>query len=302
MPTDLNGLRKKVYCSAKLDFFKRRLTFPQNSAKIVQEYFGEGEWDHVNKKDWGAIGFSTLSFVIALVALKPKEWANNIASWKTILFCLAMITSIVVFAFWVSNKIFNAGHITVFNSRTNIKFKNLMSKELDTTKSITMVGIACDELSKQTYDFWKRFLADHDGRLRVIFLDPNGVQIGLREKMVCGQTKGEFADSVKYNIRILFEKIDRLKDSEKNDEIRAAIKINDFIPSVNCIVTDKYVFLHHYGSPTRGIDMPVFVIHKGRNKTNNQAYDFYRSMLNSLWKKSFDCKEEDYHGIQASRR
>jgi hypothetical protein len=40
----------------------------------------------------------------------------------------------------------------IFKSRTNIKLKKLLEKELNTTKSITAIGVACDELSKQSYN------------------------------------------------------------------------------------------------------------------------------------------------------
>jgi hypothetical protein len=241
--------------------------------RILSDANGE-EVHNMNKKDMGTIGLSVLGLIFALIALKPEDWANNLGSWKTFLLILAIIVFVVILTFYASKKLFNDGYIRTFSSRQDIRLKTILARELGKAKNITAVGIACDELSKQSYNFWKSFLVDRDGVLKMILIDPTGLQVKLREKMVCGKSTGEFADSVKYNIRILYEKINKLKENGRSEGIRANIKTNDFPPVINCIITDECIFLHHYGSTTRGIDMPIYVIRKGRNKINNQAYFF----------------------------
>lgn len=255
------------------------------------------EGSAINKKEWFVTSISVIGLIIALTALPPEDWAINITSWRVLFYLLAVIGLVFLLSFLISKKLFSDGYIMAFKSRTNIRLRNLLEKELNSTISIVAIGVACDELSKQPYEFWKHFFKERDGKLRIMFEDPDGLQIGLREKMVCREERGEFAESVRYNLRILVGNLDRISNDNNCDAIRAEIKLHDFAPVLNCIITDNYVFFHHYGSSTRGIDMPNYVIRKGRNRTNNQVYEFYRLMLDDLWQESKKLKEENYRVI-----
>jgi len=240
------------------------------------------------------IGLALIGILITIITQKPEDWANNIASWNTFLLIIAILVFAFLLSFYTYKQFFNKGYTIAFKNRDDPKLKNLLAKELDNTKNISVIGFACDEISKKTDDFWKLFLVDRDGILRMIFIDPNGEQAHLREHMVFGDSDNRFSKSVKGNISRLFVTIDRIKDDNIPKTLRTEIRTNDFAPVVNCIITDNCVFIHHYGSNTRGVNMPIYVVRKGSNKVNNQIYEFYKdTMFNDLWGKSSPCNKED---------
>jgi len=256
-------------------------------------------------------GVSVLGVVLAIIALTPDDWAYNLASWRTFFLVFGVAVLTISLSFLAGKKFAdkrnseisasNDRSIIAFNSRTDIMLKSMLATELNSTKSLTVMGVACDEISKQSENFWHDFFIERDGKLKMIYLDPNGVQVGLRETLVCGRDNGEFADSVRYNLRIVFENINKL-ENRINSAIRAEVKVNDFAPSISCIITDNYVFVHHYGSSVRGMNMPICVITKGKNEINDRVYSFYVSMLTEILSKSSICLKEDYYGVQAISR
>jgi len=238
------------------------------------------------------ITLSLIGIVAGIFGQSPEDWMDNITSWRTVIIQFGIIVLTASLAIFLHKRFFcgvEKGNILAFSNRSSSHQQNIFMNELLITKNILGIGMACDEITKQSYTFWESFFIERDGKMRLMFASPDGEQVKIREEMVRGnlvEQEREWPGVIKYNLNILLDNAKKIKNKHSllDSDMRCEIGIYDFFPVINCVITDNYVFMHHYGSNARGVNMPVYVINKNENEINKDIYIFYKAMLNDYWK------------------
>ncbi len=186
--------------------------------------------------------------------------------------------------------------VLLFNNRNDEEQKALLNAELRTTKSVIAIGIANTETTANLPNgFYKDFFVNKSGEMKLMFLNPDGEEIKKREDdETVGPSNGEytFASVVRYNINKFLDGIKSVSGTpgvEPEPTLKYYLRIYDFYPKINCIVTDNYVFFHYYGLKHCGTSSPSFVIKK---EGNEEIYNYYKNELLSFWDKA-----KDYRGL-----
>ena len=116
-------------------------------------------------------------------------------------------------------------------------------------------------------------------------MDPDKEEIKIREKIEHGDNIEEFQfpSIVKYNRERLLKNVNAIKTANNlsNDWNHVQLGKYNFQPSINCILTDDYVFVHYYGMRHCGMDVPNFVINK---ETDPSIYEYYSNYVEEYWK------------------
>ena len=186
-------------------------------------------------------------------------------------------------------------NIFLFNNRNDEEQKALLNAELRVTKSVIAIGIANTEMTANLPNgFYKDFFVNKSGDMKLMFLNPDGDAIKRREEdEEVGAANGEytFASVVRYNINKFLDGIKSVAVAPEAEitPLNYALKIYDFYPKINCIITDNYVFFHYYGFKHCGTSSPSFVVKK---EGNEESYAYYKHELLSYWEKA-----QDYKGI-----
>ena len=129
------------------------------------------------------------------------------------------------------------------------------------------------------------YLNVNNGFIKVMFMDPDKEEIKIREKIEHGDNIEEFQfpSIVKYNRERLLKNVNAIKTANNlsNDWNHVQLGKYNFQPSINCILTDDYVFVHYYGMRHCGMDVPNFVINK---ETDPSIYEYYSNYVEEYWK------------------
>lgn len=168
------------------------------------------------------------------------------------------------------------GNILGFAKRTVSKKVEIFLEEIKQSDFIAAIGIANNELTADlSVDFYRDFFVNRNGKLKIMFAKPQCEQIISREKHE-NRANGSLSFFILHNIEDLNSYISQCGNISCDYQIR----VYDFYPKTNCIITNNYVFVHYYGQASRGLDVPTFVISK---EENPDIYDYYMSEFESLW-------------------
>ena len=177
-----------------------------------------------------------------------------------------------------------AGNVFAYTNINKEDAKEKLKRELRTTKNLSVVGLACTEITNLSFDELQNILVKNDGYIKIMFMDPDKDEIKIREKIEHGDsiTEFEFPGVVKYNRNRLLKTIYSIKTYNELPDDWNHIQIGkyNFQPHINCILTDEYAFVHYYGMTHCGMDVPSFVI----SRTSDPAiYDYYRNYIEEYW-------------------
>lgn len=174
-----------------------------------------------------------------------------------------------------THKQYIAGNILAFANRTVEQKIRIFKNELSATKTIYAIGIANNELTSDLSTTFYIGFFNRSGKIKLMFANPNGENIALRETHEYRE-KGTLSFFIKHNLEDFIGYIKSIDKEKQNYEIR----LYEFYPRMNCIITDNYVFVHYYGNNTRGLDVPTYVIPK---ENNESIYQSYLAEFEALW-------------------
>lgn len=187
-----------------------------------------------------------------------------------------------------------ASQLTLHNGNGNIigysnidknGAKNKLKRELSRAKTVSAVGLACTEITSLSLDELHTILVNNNGCIKVMFMDPDKEEIKFREKTEHGDdiTEYQFPSIVKYNRNRFLENVKKIKSLNNFPEDWKQVYIGKYNvqPSINCIMTDEYVFVHYYGMKHCGMDTPIFVINKNMEP---EIYEYYKNYIEEYWK------------------
>ena len=127
-------------------------------------------------------------------------------------------------------------------------------------------------------------LIKNEGIIKVMFLDPDKEQIKIRERIEHGNDISEyqFPGIVRYNKDRLMRNVNAIKIANHLPDEWNHVQLGkyNFQPSINCILTDNYVFVHYYGIKHCGMDVPNFAISKEADPT---IYEYYKNYIDEYW-------------------
>lgn len=165
--------------------------------------------------------------------------------------------------------------------------KKKLSQELRRTKNVSVVGLACTEITNLSIDELQNILITNNGCIQIMFMDPDKEEIKKREKIEKGENikEYEFPSVVRYNHNRFLASLKTIKEQNHLDDkwYQNHVKIGkyNFQPSINCIMTDEYVFVHYYGIKHCGMDVPSFAICKSIAPS---IYEYYKNYIEEYWK------------------
>ena len=176
------------------------------------------------------------------------------------------------------------GNVFAYTNVTKQDAKDRLKRELRSTKQIFAVGLACTEITSLSFDELQDILVKNDGYINIMFMDPDKEEIKVRERIEHGDhiTDYQFPSIVKYNRSRLLATVSAIKVANNlpDDWNHVQIGKYNFQPSINCILTDEYVFVHYYGIRHCGMDVPSFAISRA---TDPSIYAYYRNYVEEYW-------------------
>ncbi len=177
-----------------------------------------------------------------------------------------------------------AGNVFAYTNVNKQEAKDKLKRELHNTKTVSVVGLACTEITNLSFDELQDILVKNDGYIRIMFMDPDKDEIKIREKIEHGDhiTDFQFPGVVKYNRTRFLTNISAIKVSNNLPDDWKHVQIGkyNFQPSINCILTDEYAFVHYYGMKHCGMDVPSFAISRA---TDPSIYEYYRNYIEEYW-------------------
>ena len=178
----------------------------------------------------------------------------------------------------------STGSVFAYTNVNNQDSKNKLKHELGNTKNVSVVGLACTEITNLSYEELQNILIKNDGFIEIMFMDPDKEEIRIREKIEHGDEIKEFQfpSIVKYNRNRFKTIVNAIKIDNKLPDEWKHVKLGkyNFQPSINCILTDNYVFVHYYGMKHCGMDVPNFAISK---ETDPSVYEYYKNYVAEYW-------------------
>lgn len=172
------------------------------------------------------------------------------------------------------------GAVVLFPNRDARRYVNVFHKLLRKAKSIDIVGIANSQLTEREWpDELKN--AIRDGALvRFLFLDPDGTQIGLREKEE-GLAKGTLSAQVKTHVGHLNRKIEEFSKENAKTRTQVQYAFYDRYPSHNVmVIDDKHVFYQPYFFSLIGRESPIYYVGSQNAQEAKKIVDEFEQ----LWK------------------
>ena len=93
------------------------------------------------------------------------------------------------------------GNVFAYLNVNNQESKDKLKRELHNTKNVSVVGLACTEITNLSYEELQNILVNNNGFIKVMFMDPDKEEIKIREKIEHGDNIEEFQfpSIVKYN-------------------------------------------------------------------------------------------------------
>lgn len=177
-----------------------------------------------------------------------------------------------------------AGNVFAYTNVNKQDAKDKLKRELRNTKTVSVVGLACTEITNLSFDELQDILVKNDGYIRIMFMDPDKDEIKIREKIEHGDhiTEFQFPGVVKYNRNRFLTNISAIKVSNNLPDDWKHVQIGkyNFQPSINCILTDEYAFVHYYGMNHCGMDVPSFAISRA---TDPSIYEYYKNYIEEYW-------------------
>lgn len=176
------------------------------------------------------------------------------------------------------------GNVCAYTNVNAQESKERLKRELLTTKFVSAVGLACTEITNLSYEDLNNVLITNGGCIKVMFMDPDKEEINIREKIEHGDdiTEFQFPSIVKYNRSRLLKNVETIKANNNLDSNWKHLFLGkyNFQPTINCILTDNYVFVHHYGMKHCGMDVPNFIISK---ESDEAIYNYYKGYVEEFW-------------------
>lgn len=172
------------------------------------------------------------------------------------------------------------GGIRVFPNRGDIGFGHELSASLEAAVRIDAVGLGNNKLtSDASLDFYRSFLVQRRGRLRIMFLNPEGSEISKREDGE-HRDRGTLRYAVKHNLEDIRAFIKACTSEDAAVASNVEVRLYDFPPSINTIIIDNTTaFVHYYGVHARGYDAPSMIV----TAAHQTLLAWYRSEFESLW-------------------
>jgi hypothetical protein len=176
-------------------------------------------------------------------------------------------------------------HFHAKRERTQIIFDALAAA----TDTIDVVGVANEMVTIDVDEGFFTEFFDRGGRMRVLFIDPEGDAVKQREI----QEKwppGHLSIKAAANIA-------RLK-LYSNAESKLQVRLYDHIPTVNMLLIDRrWALVHHYGWAAHGTETPTIEIDDRVNESaipddeiskraaqiRSEIMKYYNSEYNVLW-------------------
>lgn len=181
------------------------------------------------------------------------------------------------------------GNVFAYTNITKQSAKDQLKRELRNTKQVFAVGLACTEITSLSFDELQNILVKNDGYIKIMFMDPDKEEIKARERIEHGDhiTDYQFPSIVKYNRTRFLTTVSAIKAANNLPDDWNHIQIGkyNFQPSINCILTDEYVFVHYYGMKHCGMDVPSFAISR---ETDPSIYEYYRNYVEEYWNNGED--------------
>lgn len=177
------------------------------------------------------------------------------------------------------------GNVFAYTNVTKQDAKDKLKRELLNTKNVFAVGLACTEITNLSFDELQNILVKNDGYIKIMFMDPDKEEIKVRERIEHGDhiTDYQFPSIVRYNRNRLLTTVRAIKDANSFPDNWKRVQIGkyNFQPTINCILTDEYVFVHYYGMKHCGMDVPSFVISR---ETDPSIYEYYKNYIEEYWR------------------
>ncbi|GAB0108533.1 hypothetical protein JMUB6875_75540 [Nocardia sp. JMUB6875] len=150
-------------------------------------------------------------------------------------------------------------------------------------RRIDMAGLSLNLLCQQCSDSDILDLLRSGTRIRCLFLDPKGANIGLRE-LEEGHPTGVLASLTDLNIRALHRVRSRVADGAPGS---IAVRVYDSPIRYNITIVDaKVCVMQPYLPTARGIDSPTFV---ARRSVRPGIFDTFSGVFETMWA---DAREE----------
>lgn len=181
------------------------------------------------------------------------------------------------------------GNAFAYANVTKQDAKDRLKRELFNTKNVLVVGLACTEITSLSFDELQNILVKNDGYIKIMFMDPDKEEIKVRERVEHGDhiTDYQFPSIVKYNRNRLLTTVEAIKVANNFPDDWKHVQIGkyNFQPSINCILTDDYVFVHYYGMKHCGMDVPSFGISR---ENDPSIYAYYMNYIEEYWRRGED--------------
>ncbi|MET8044935.1 DUF5919 domain-containing protein [Micromonospora sp. NPDC005215] len=149
-------------------------------------------------------------------------------------------------------------------------------------RDIRAAGLSLNLICQQYADNHLLKLLAAGGRLRCLFLDPDGATIRQLERED-DYPEGHLSALTELNIQNLACRISNRLPAEARD--RLAVRVYDESVRANILlVDDRLCVVQHYLPQMRGVDCPTMVIE--RNAAPSGLYPIFDGMFSSLWERS----------------
>lgn len=173
------------------------------------------------------------------------------------------------------------GDVQVFTNRDDLSYQKAFDKEVTKCATIDVIGIGNSQITEKelgkllTYAIGTRRVS-----LRVLFLDPEGVHIKVREKEE-GFDQGWLAGQVHQHSRYLLELRKQIEKKYPHSEGLIRYAYYDKYPSTNAVFFDsRTMFKQVYFYSLRGRANPIFFL----QKQHSEIVASLAAEFEALWK------------------